>query len=567
MASMTVSTTSLRSLVLLATALALACGSPPREPADLVLRSGKVYTMDDARSWATAVAVRGGEIVFVGDDPSVAEHIGPATEVIDLDSGMVLPGFHDSHVHPVTGGIELAQCNLNGLDTREKVKEAIARHAAENPEDAWIVGGGWDLPLFPGANPDRRELDEIVSDRPVYLSSADGHSAWVNSRALEIAGVAASTPDPPNGRIERDVSGEPRGTLRESAMGLVSRHLPPLDPGDYVEGLKRALAMANGFGITSLVEASASEPVLEAYRTLSEAGELTARVRVSLAVDEAKDESQVDTLLARRERYRGPRLRADAAKIFADGVIESHTAALLEPYLDVPHRGELNFPPARLEPLVERLDREGFQVHVHAIGDGAIRAALDAIEKARKANGIRDSRHQIAHIQLFDPADIPRFRELGVVADFQPLWAYADTYITELTEPVLGAERSRWLYPIKSVVDSGAVVAAGSDWSVSSMNPLDAIQVAVTRRALTAGDGPAWIPEERVDLDTMLAAYTRSGAFVQHQENLVGTIETGKRADLVVLDENLFDLPAHEIHRVNVRLTVLDGKIVYREGI
>jgi predicted amidohydrolase YtcJ len=521
--------------------------------------------MDDARSWASALAVRASEIVYVGDDAGVEDYIGATTEVLDLDSDMVLPGFHDSHVHPVSGGVELAQCDLNGLDTRDKVLEAIANFAAANPADEWIVGGGWDLTLFPAANPDRGELDRIVSERPVYLSSADGHSAWVNSRALELAGVIASTPDPPNGRIEREASGAPRGTLRESAMALVSRKLPPLSPSDYADGLKRALAMANRYGITSLVEASASDHALDAYQTLAREGTLTARVRLSLAVDETRDESQVDDLVRKRDRYRGERLFPDAAKIFADGVIEAHTAALLEPYLDVPHRGELNFDPSRLEPLVARLDREGFQVHIHAIGDRAIRASLDAFEKARRENGVRDSRHQIAHIELFDPLDIPRFRELGVVADFQPLWAYADAYITELTEPVLGAERSRWLYPIRTVADSGAMLAAGSDWSVSSMNPLDAIQVAVTRRAPSAGEGPAWIPEERVDLDTMLAAYTRGGAYVQHQENLVGTIEVGKRADLVVLDENLFDVPAHELHRVKVRLTFLDGEIVYRD--
>ena len=477
-----------------------------------------------------------------------------------------LPGFHDSHVHPVSGGIELGQCNLNGLATREGLFAAIEECAARTPDEVWLVGGGWDLPLFPGASPNRSDLDRLSPDQPAYLTSADGHSSWVNSRALDIAGIDETTPDPPNGRIERDRTGEPTGTLRESASALVSAHLPPLGPEDYVEGLRRALRMANGFGITSLIEASARERALEAYAALARSGELTARVRASLTVDDSRDESQVDELVKLRARYQAEGVRADAAKIFADGVIEAGTAALLEPYIDVPSRGELNFPPEILDRIVIRLDKEGFQIHVHAIGDRAIRASLDAFEKARAANGPRDSRHHISHIELFHPDDIPRFRSLGVVANFQPLWAFADTYITDLTEPQLGPERSRWLYPIKSLKDSGAVLAAGSDWSVSSMNPLEAVQVAMTRRDINEPEGPSWIPEERVDLDTMLAAYTRGGAYLQHQEALTGSLEVGKRADVIVLEKNLFEVPETEIHRVKVLLTLLDGKEVFRDS-
>ena len=546
--------------------LGLAACEPKVPPADLVLRNGRIYTLDDARTWAEALAIDDGRIVFVGPDAGVDALVGPETRFVDLEGRMVLPGFHDSHVHPVSGGVELGQCDLNGLATREGLFAAIEECAARTPDEEWLVGGGWDLPLFPGANPHRSDLDRLSPGQPAYLSSADGHSTWVNSLALDIAGIDATTPDPPNGRIERDPkTGEPTGTLRESASALVSKHLPPLEPEDYVEGLKRALRMANGFGITSLIEASARDRTLEAYAALARSEELTARVRVSLTVDESKDESQVDELIQMRARYRADGIRADAAKIFADGVIESGTAALLEPYLDFGHRGELNFTPEVLDRIVSRLDKEGFQVHVHAIGDRAIRASLDAFEKARSANGQRDSRHHISHIELFHPDDIPRFRSLGVVANFQPLWAFADSYITDLTEPQLGPERSRWLYPIKSLKDSGAVLAAGSDWSVSSMNPLDAVQVAVTRRDLTALPGPSWIPEERVDLDTILAAYTRGGAYLQHEEALTGSLEVGKRGDLIVLEKNLFDVPETEIHRVRVLLTLLDGKEVFRD--
>jgi len=547
--------------------LGLAACEPKTTPADLVLRNGEIYTLDDARTWAEALAIDDGRIVFVGLNPDVDAFAGPGTHFVDLEGKMVLPGFHDSHVHPVSGGVELGQCDLNGLATREGLFAAIEECAARIPDEEWLVGGGWDLPLFPGANPDREDLDRLSPDQPAYLSSADGHSAWVNSRALDIAGIDMTTPDPPNGRIEREPkTGEPTGTLRESASALVSKHLPPLGPEDYVEGLKRALRMANGFGITSLIEASAKEHTVEAYAALARSGELTARVRVSLTVDDSRDESQVDELVQRRARYQAEGIRADAAKIFADGVIESGTAALLEPYLDFGHRGDLNFTPDVLDRIVGRLDKEGFQIHIHAIGDRGIRASLDAFEKARAANGPRDSRHHIAHIELFHPDDIPRFRSLGVVANFQPLWAFADTYITDLTEPQLGPERSRWLYPLKSLKDSGAVLAAGSDWSVSSMNPLDAIEVAVTRKDMNAPEGPSWIPEERVDLDTILAAYTRGGAYLQHEEFVTGSLEVGKRGDLIVLEKNLFEIPETEIHRVKVLLTLLDGKEVFHDS-
>lgn len=542
----------------------LACRG--RATPDLVLRGGFVYTMDATRRWADAVAVSNGKIVYVGSS-SGAEALATArTRVFDLKGRMVLPGFHDSHVHPVSGGVELGQCDLNGLTSAEQVYEAIRKYSAEHRDRPWVVGGGWDLPLFPDANPRREALDALVPDKPAYLSAADGHSAWVNSRALEKSGITKDTPDPPQGRIEREAgTGVPSGALRESAMDLVAKNIPKLTSADRIEGLRKALAMANRFGITSLQEASATEEILEAYRELDRRRELTARVLAAQYVDPAQDEAQVPELVKRRARYAGERLRATAAKIFADGVIESHTAALLEPYVDRPgDRGIANLEPDLFNRLVARLDREGFQLHVHAIGDRGVRLALDALEAAEKANGRRDARHTIAHLELIHPDDRSRFARLGVVANFQPLWAYRDPYISKLTEPVLGPERSRWLYPIGSVARTGAVLAAGSDWSVSSMNPLEATQIAVTRRGLTDSRGESWLPEERIDLATMLAAYTVGGAYVFGHERETGSIEVGKAADLVVLDRNLFSIPPQDIHRTKVLLTLLEGREVFR---
>jgi predicted amidohydrolase YtcJ len=548
----------------IAIALGLAASAGAQPQADLVMRNGAVYTMDAARSWAETIAVRAGVIIFVGGEAGVEPFIGPRTRVVSLQGKMVLPGFHDSHVHPVTGGMELGQCNLNGIANVQAVLEAIGTCATDHPDDAWIIGGGWDLPLFTKANPTRQALDRVAPGRAIYLTAADGHSAWVSTRGIELVGIDATTADPPNGRIERDATGAPSGTLRESAMDLVAESLPAPSRDDYVRGLARALEMANRFGITSLIEADADPPIVDAYRQLSREGRLTARVRLSLSTDRLRDASQVDELVETARAIHEPLLRADAVKIFADGVIEAQTAALLEPYVGFDHAGTLNFDPEALEQLVVRIDREGLQVHVHAIGDRAIRASLDALEAARARNGVRDSRHQMAHIQLFDPADIPRFRELGVVANFQPLWAYADSYITELTVPVLGPERSRWLYPIRSLVASGAVVVAGSDWSVSSMNPLDAIEVAITRRPVGDSESSSFLPEERVDLPTMLAAYTINGAYAHDEERRTGSIEIGKAADLIVLDRNLFEVPEAEIHGVNVLWTLLEGREVFR---
>jgi predicted amidohydrolase YtcJ len=423
------------------------------------------------------------------------------------------------------------------------------------------------LPIFPNGNPHKSLLDSIVADRPVYLSAADGHSAWVNSKALEIAGITKDTPDTPSGRIERDPkTGEPTGTLREDAVDLVAKHLPEYAQKDYIAGLKRGLEMANRFGITSLQEASADSTHLEAYLELDRKDELTARVVTAMYIDPAKGLIQIPRLIAFRKKYHGKRLRACAVKIFADGVIEARTAAVLQPYLDHGDLGKPNWDAETLEKIVAALDSAKFQVHIHAIGDRGIRMALDAFQAAREKNGSRDSRHHIAHLELIDPDDISRFRQLGVVANFQPLWAYADLYITDLTEPALGPERSRWLYPIASVLKTGAVIACGSDWSVSSMNPLDAMQVAVTRRGLEDSTGAVWRPQELVELAPMLAGYTINGAYVNFEEKETGSLEVGKAADLIVLDRNLFEIPAHAIHRTKVLLTLLEGKEVYRDS-
>jgi hypothetical protein len=543
-----------------------ACGGPDVAPAVLVFRGGTIATMDPAEPRAEAVAVRDGRIVHVGDEAGVAPYVGPSTEVVDLAGRMLLPGFHDTHVHPVSGGVELGECDLNPARSRADVVRIVSECRARGAPATWVRGGGYQLPIFPDGAPARELLDSLVPDRPAYLTSADGHTAWVNSRALELAGVTAATPDPPpDGLVVRDADGRPQGTLRESAMRLVGRHVPEHTQAEIEAGLRLGLEMAARLGITTVHEASAGEPYARAYAAAERDGWLSARAVVALTVDEGRGVDQIDDLVALRSLYRGRLARPAAAKVFLDGVIEAGTAALLAPYDDRPGwRGELRFDPDTLTALVGALDDAGFKVHVHAIGDRAIRVALDAFEAQHARDGGAGPTHLMAHIQLIDPDDIGRFAELGVAASFQPLWFYADTYITDLTEPRLGPARSRWLYPARSVTESGALLVAGSDWSVSSMDPLDAIEVALTRRDPDLDEGPSWIREERLDLETMLRAYTIAAAEAGDLAHETGSITLGKSADLVVLDADLHALPPERISDARVDLTVFEGRIVYR---
>lgn len=553
----------------LAALVLVGCSDRKEPPADLVIRHAAIFTAspgDTAAIVTGSIAVRDGRIVYLGADSGIAGLMGDSTEVVDGTGGMVTPGFVDSHVHPYSG-TELLECNLTDDSTQALILASVRRCAAERPAAEWIRGTGWQLPLFPDGNPTSDMLDRAVPDRPVFLTAADGHSAWVNSRAIALAGLNASTADPAKGRIERDTKGAPSGTLRESAMQLVSRLLPPFTAEDYVAGFTRAFEIGSSLGITAMIDADADSVMLEAYRFMDSAGTLPVRITAAQSLGPAPKAALVQRVVRFRDRFQGRLLSANSAKIYLDGVIEARTAAMLTPYLDRPgYRGEPNLDQATLDSLVGALDRAGVQIHIHAIGDRAIRMSLDAFERAGTAGAVNGRRHQIAHLELIDPADLPRFKALGVLPNFQPLWAYDDSYIVDLTIPALGPGRSRWLYPIQSVLSTGATVVAGSDWSVSSMNPLEAMQVAVTRRDPEAGPGDGWIPEERAGLLDMLMAYTLNGAFGRFADSTTGSLEVGKLADLVLLDRNLFDLPPHDIAKARVLLTVMDGRVRYRRS-
>ncbi len=530
-----------------------------KQTADLVLHNGLIYTMNAAEPKAQSMAVTGGRIVAIGTNDAIAGAYSGKADV-DLNGQMVLPGFHDAHAHPVFGGVELAQCNLSEQTTVDAIIATVSACNKNSPGSGWLLGAGWNLSLFPQANPSKRLLDAISVDRPIFLGGADGHSSWANSTALTLAGIERETPNPPYGIIERDEKGEASGVLRESAQDIVRAVVPPISAAARRDGLLRGLAMANGFGITSIVDAAAGKDELDAYRSLAESGELTARIVSSIEINSVA----ADTLMRPQDRGTNERLRTDSAKIFVDGVLEGETAALLEPYLDHPgFSGDLKMSPEALAAKITELDKRGVQVHMHAIGDRAVRSALDAVAAARTANGPSDNRHHIAHLQLIDPLDRPRFAQLDVIANFQALWAFPDQYITDVNLPQVGEARVDQMYPIGSMLKARARIVGGSDWSVSSMNPLLAIETAVTRTDPTGRIAGVLNEAERVSLADMLTAYTINGAYLMHQESQTGSLEVGKAADFVVLARDLFAIPAQEIGEVVVTRTVLEGVTVY----
>ncbi|MCZ0982394.1 amidohydrolase [Streptomyces diastatochromogenes] len=539
--------------------------------ADLVFTRGPVFTADPARTRASSLAVVGERIVAVGHD-EVRDLVGPGTEVVDLTGKLLLPGFQDAHVHAVSGGKELAECDLTGTVGVADYLARIREYADAHPEKAWITGGGWSMESFEGGMPTRQLIDSVVPDRPVLLSNRDHHGAWANSLALELAGIGADTPDPADGRIEREADGSPSGMLQEGAIGLVARLVPETTAEERLAGLLRAQKLLHSLGITAWQDAllgsfSGMSDPSEAYLTAANDGSLTARVTGALWWDRERGAEQIPELVARREKFTSGRFRAGSVKIMQDGIAENFTAAMITPYLDgcgcaTANSGLSFVDPEALRGYVTELDALDFQVHFHALGDRAVREALDAVEAAVAANGRRGNRHHLAHLQVVHPDDLTRFAKLGAIANIQPLWAAHEPQMDELTIPFLGAERAAWQYPFGSLVRAGATLAAGSDWPVSSPNPIEGIHVAVNRRDPEAEDDRVFYPEERIDLGTALAAYTAGTAHVNGLDD-TGSLRPGHLADLVVLDRDILTGPPEEIHEARVERTYVGGRLVH----
>ncbi|WP_328697587.1 amidohydrolase [Streptomyces sp. NBC_00342] len=539
--------------------------------ADLVFTRGPVFTADPARTRASSLAVTGDRITAVGHD-EVRELIGPNTEVVDLTGKLLLPGFQDAHIHPVFAGVELAQCDLTGTVGAAEYLARIRAYADAHPERAWITGGGWSLESFDGGLPTRQLLDSVVPDRPVLLANRDHHGAWANTRALELAGITAATPDPPDGRIEREPDGSPGGVLQEGAQALVARLVPPTTPADRLAGLLRSQRLLHSLGVTGWQDAllgvfNGNTDPSDAYLTAARDGSLTARVTGAMWWDRERGAEQIDELVSRRAQLSYGRFRAGSVKIMQDGIAENFTAAMTSPYLDgcgcaTANSGLSFVDPDALRGHVTRLDALGFQVHFHALGDRAVREALDAVEAAVEANGRRGNRHHLAHLQVVHPDDIGRFARLGAIANIQPLWAAHEPQMDELTIPFLGPERAAWQYPFGDLLRAGATLAAGSDWPVSSADPVQGIHVAVNRREPGSTDSRVFLPEQRLDPASAVAAYTAGSAHVNGVDD-AGSLLPGNLADLVVLDRDILTAPPEEIGGARVLRTYVGGELVH----
>ncbi len=541
-------------------------------PADLVLLHGKIHTQDAGRSVVQALAVRGDAIVAVGTDQAIGALIGPNTRSVDLAGRVVLPGIIDAHTHPAQSAQDAGKCSLDDKPLSPAViKSRVAACLKEQPgqHSQWfevIMVDPSDLTLT------RADLDAMLSDRPLLLTGSDGHTVWANSAALKLARITAATKDPIGGHIEHNAAGEPTGTLRDIAAEMVQSAVPAPSLEQQAAQLAKALDSMRAVGITSVQDAAVDDRTMQIYKRLYDEHKLNMRVRASFHLKNLHEPAAV--LVDKAVKFRAKWaidpdfLRADAVKIFADGVIEypSHTAAMLEPYLDAQgrptaDRGPSYFEQDNLNKIVAAADAAGLTVHIHAIGDRAVRSSLDAIAQARRANGTLDNRDQIAHLELINPADFPRFKQLGVIANFQLLWAEAGDYTDKATIPYLGPERSRYLYPARSLRDAGALIAGGSDWGVSSFDPFIAIEHGITRsehRGL-----PPLLPEQALTLQDMVDAYTINAAFALKQERTTGSIEAGKRADFIVLDRDIFSLDPFDLHDTKVAATYLDGREVY----
>jgi predicted amidohydrolase YtcJ len=549
--------------------------------ADLVFAGGKIRTPAHPSGFVQALAVKDGLVQAVGTDDEIRELTGRRTRVIDLAGRLALPGFGDAHVHPVGGGLESLRCNLAGLRTRAECMDAVASYCESVPPGAWVLGGGWTMSAFPGGLPVAADLDAVTGGRPAALPNRDHHSAWVNTAALARAGIDARTPDPPDGRIERDEAGRPAGVLHDGAMRLVAAHVPGTSEAELLTGLIAGQTHLHSLGITSYQDAcvgAAGElgmpDSFAAYQLAADFGMLSSHVVGALWWDRDRGLEQIDDLLARREEAGEGQFRATTVKLMLDGVCETFTAAMSAPYLDrsghpTDHSGRLFIEPELLAEAVRRLGAEGFQLHFHAIGDQAVSAALDALA-ALPAGHRRAARHHLAHLQFITPRDMSRFAELDVVANFQPLWACDTIQMDELTLPFVGPERARWQYQIGSLLGLGTRIAFGSDWPVSSADPLQEMHVAVNRvlseRLGRPGEPECehpFLPDQAITVDAAVDAFTAGVAWVNHEEDVAGRLLPGMRADLAVLDQDIFTVPPGDIGATSVVTTVAGGTVVH----
>lgn len=529
--------------------------------ADKILVNGRVWTGNSKKEYVSAVAIKDDKIIATGTDPQIRRHANASTEIVDLKGAFAMPGINDSHIHFLGSSLTAFQVDLSEAKSLTDAQRLIKEFAVANPDVPWITGFGWLYGIFPDNRlPRREDIDVVISDRPVYLRAYDGHTAWANSKAFEIAAVDEKTVFTGWGELVRDSAGRPTGTLKESAMGLVSRHIPPISRELELEALRRGFKNAHALGITSIQNAHGSLREVELYEELLRNGELKLRTSFAFGVGPNTTQADIDRIVEVSTKYNSPMLKVGAVKIAIDGVIESYTAAMLEPYTNKPETsGTPTFTQERLNEVVAMVDKAGLQIYIHAIGDRGIRMSLDAFEFARKQNRRTDSRFRIEHIETVSAADIDRFRELGVIASMEPI--HADPATVGVWSDNIGAERTSRAFAWQLLQNAGATLIFSSDFPAAiSMSPWRGLHNAVNRRTIDGFPEAGWLAQHRVTVDTALKAYTVNGAFASFEENNKGKIAPGMFADIIVLDKNPFEIPSMELHKVKVIRTIFNGK-------
>jgi len=538
------------------------------EPADVIIIHGRVYTENPKQPWAQAVAIRGSKIVAVGEDAAIEKRRGMGTKVINAGGKLVLPGFVDCHVHFLEGSFSLSQLNLESAKDVVGIQKRLREYAAENPGDSWILGRGWDYTMFGSETlPNKKYLDELFPDRPVSLTAYDSHTSWVNSKALALAGIARDTPNPLNGIIVRDpLTGEATGALLETAQRLVAKVVPEPTRADKLLALRAGMKWANEHGITRVHSAGGDFQSIDLFEEMRRRGDLNLRMYVAYFLDPPQLlPKDLESIESARKKYHDEWIDAGAVKFMLDGVVETHNAALLEPYSDDPSiNGKTFWNSANYNAAVLELDKRGFQLFTHAIGDYSVRMALDAYENAEQRNHKHDRRPRIEHIETIAAADIPRFGKLGVIASMQPLHSYPDSDTLDFWARNTGADRASRAWAWKSIADAGGHLAFGSDWPIVTMNPWEGIQTAVTRQTAEATPPAGFVPEQRLTVEQAVGAYTLGAAFAGRREKTEGSLEEGKLADLIIVSQNIFDVNPHKIGATKVLTAILGGRVMYQ---
>jgi len=535
--------------------------------ADSVILHGKIYTLNAKQRWAEALAIRGDRVVAVGSDSEIAKLQSKDTQVIDAQGRLVLPGFTDCHIHFMDGAFSLGRVNLEGAKDPADIQQRLRAYGSAHPGNDWILGRGWNYAMFPTSLPDKKYLDEVFPDRPAFLEGYDGHTYWANSKALELAHIAKDTPNPPNGIIVRDPgTGEATGALKEAAQSLVAGVLPKPTRGDKLAALRAGIRWANENGLTRVHSAGGDFEEFDLYDELLRHGELTLRFYIAYFQNPPELRPQdIATIEDARKKYTGDWLSAGAVKFMMDGVVESHTAAMLEPYSDdASFQGKPFWQPEKYRAAVAELDRRGLQIFTHAIGDSGVRIVLDGYENMEKVNHTSGKRPRIEHIETITAQDVPRFGKLGVIASMQPLHSYPDHNTLSVWARNIGPDRASRAWVWKSITNDGGQLAFGSDWPVVTLNPFEGIQTAVTRQTAEGLPNDGFVPSQRLSVAEAIRGYTLGAAYAAFREKSEGSLEPGKFADLIILSQNLFDLDSHTIDRTKVLTTIVGGRVVFQ---